>query len=140
MLRLLSLSIIFWSLQGFAGVKWIENPIQFPEVKANEMLVFDLSEYVEGGDYLNFNLFPGAPAWLSVGTAGILTGTPSNADVGTHSFRVMVQSGDQGDIAEANITVLKSDPAPGLNCRDGSNAYYVGATPDKKFEVFTCPR
>ena len=35
------------------------------------------------------------PSWLTVSSSGLLTGTPSNDDVGTHSVTVKVDSGER---------------------------------------------
>ncbi len=58
-------------------------------------------------DPLSYSLVPGGPAWLSVATNGVLSGTPGNADVGANSWTLQVSDDkDRTDRAELNITVI----------------------------------
>ncbi|MCW1921048.1 cadherin domain-containing protein [Luteolibacter arcticus] len=66
----------------------------------------------DAGDSLTFSKVSG-PEWLLIGADGSLTGTPANADVGTHPFVVGVVDGS-GVVAEASssITVENVNDAP----------------------------
>ena len=67
---------------------------------------------IDVGDVLSYSKASG-PAWLSVAADGILSGTPTNADVGVNSFTVQVSDGKGGtDTATLNITVLNVNDAP----------------------------
>jgi hypothetical protein len=59
-------------------------------------------------DPLSFSRIAG-PSWLNVASDGVLSGTPSNVDVGLNSWTVQVSDGADTDIATLEITV---DPAP----------------------------
>jgi len=64
-------------------------------------------------DPLSYSLVPGGPAWLSVATNGVLSGTPGNADVGANSWTLQVSDGNGGtDTATLNITVANVNDAP----------------------------
>jgi hypothetical protein len=67
---------------------------------------------VDAGDNKSFTLI-NAPAWLSVSTSGAISGTPTNAQVGTHAFTVRVTDGSGAfDEASLNITVANVNDAP----------------------------
>ena len=64
-------------------------------------------------DPLGYSVIGGGPAWLSVATNGILSGTPGALDLGPNSWTVQVTDGNGGtNIATMNITVnsASSDP------------------------------
>ncbi|WP_158279897.1 Ig-like domain-containing protein [Coraliomargarita sinensis] len=55
----------------------------------------------------------GGPAWLSVASDGVLSGTPGNDDVGLNSFTVEVTDGNGGsDSAVLEVTVVNVNDAP----------------------------
>jgi len=57
------------------------------------------------GDTLSYSAQAG-PVWLSIATAGALSGTPASGDVGDNSWQVQVSDGKGGtDTAVLNITV-----------------------------------
>lgn len=63
------------------------------------------------GDPLSFAKVSG-PAWLVVGTNGIISGTPPNANLGTNTFTVSLTDSN-GVTAFATLTiVVNQDPAP----------------------------
>ncbi len=64
-----------------------------------------------GGDTLTYSKISG-PAWLMVATNGILTGTPTNSDIGTNLFAVILTD-TNGVSASANMSlvVLPDPPA-----------------------------
>ena len=63
------------------------------------------------GDALTFGKVSG-PAWLSVSTNGILSGTPTNSDIGTNVFVVSLTD-TNGLTATANLQVpVVADPPP----------------------------
>jgi len=61
------------------------------------------------GDPMSFSKVSG-PAWLSVATNGVLSGTPGKHDSGTNSWTVSVSDGFISDTAMLNITVLRALP------------------------------
>lgn len=64
------------------------------------------------GDALIFSKVSG-PAWLSVATDGVLTGTSANGNVGINSWTVQVADGRGGvDQATLQITVINTNDAP----------------------------
>jgi len=68
----------------------------------------------EGNGTMTFSFFDGHPAWLNiVAETGLLTGTPSNNDVGTSDFTVMVNDGNGGTASRAySMTVANVNDAP----------------------------
>lgn len=58
------------------------------------------------GDPLSFSLVSG-PAWATVSAAGVLAGTPRNADMGTATFTVRVSDGALAADATFSLTVTK---------------------------------
>lgn len=53
------------------------------------------------------------PSWLSIASNGTLSGTPTNSDVGSNSFTVIVSDGNGGsDTTTLNITVINTNDAP----------------------------
>ncbi len=63
------------------------------------------------GDTLTFAKVSG-PVWLIVGTNGLLSGTPANADIGPNTFVVSLTD-SSGVSASANLTIeVIADPPP----------------------------
>ena len=79
---------------------------------------------VDAGDTLTFAKVSG-PAWLSVATNGMLSGTPINSDVGSNSFTVSVSDGIAAPVqATLHITVINTNDAPvfTINPMSGADA------------------
>ena len=67
---------------------------------------------VDAGAVLVYSDLSG-PAWLSLGSNGVLSGTPSNSDVGLNTFTVRVTDGLSDAVqATLQITVLNVNDAP----------------------------
>lgn len=67
---------------------------------------------VDAGETLTFTKVSG-PAWLSVSSAGALSGTPANSNVGANAFTVrLTDSSGASDDAVLNITVTNVNDAP----------------------------
>lgn len=77
-------------------------------------------------DPLTFSKGTGGPAWLSVATNGILSGTPQPSDTGTNLFTVSVTD-NQGAATNATLKIVVDTsgfyPVP----LDSSNLYVQGA-------------
>ncbi|MCB0404279.1 MAG: tandem-95 repeat protein [Bdellovibrionales bacterium] len=90
---------------------WISNPLRIPSATEDAPYQFDLSASAtdEDGDALSFKKVSG-PTWVNLSTAGIISGTPRQPDVGTLSFVVSVSDGIaapvevtiQGDVLNVN--------------------------------------
>ena len=62
------------------------------------------------------------PSWLTVSSSGLLTGTPTNDDVGTHSVTVQVaDSSGATDTRTFSLTVNNVNDAPVFNFTPPSN-------------------
>lgn len=83
---------------------WTQDPIVLPPgACAGEPVTMNLAEFASDieGDPLLFRKISG-PAWIVIGANGVLSGTPSLADVGT--FRVQVVATDgQGLSSQATL-------------------------------------
>ena len=114
-----------------AAPKWTQDPIELAPAKEGMAYSFNLAPFAvsESGSPLTFKKTAGA-AFLSLSASGVLTGTPSKADVGQNTFRVSVSDGEAGAIATVNLTVLKTPEPPvwPLTCESGEKAFYVGKT------------
>jgi autotransporter-associated beta strand protein len=88
------------------------NPIL---AAATEDLAFSgqlLASDADAGDSLTFAKVSG-PAWLGVSPAGVISGTPSNAEVGSNAFVVRVTDASNASVtADLNITVANVNDAP----------------------------
>jgi hypothetical protein len=89
---------------------WFSNPISLPDAMAGIAYQQDLRKSVSysGSARLIFSLVQ-APSWLNVSSDGLLSGTPTQADVGATSFTVAVGDGTDGvPIAQVQINVNPS--------------------------------
>ncbi len=106
---------------------WIVNPIA--GVNANEDAVYNASiagsaQDVDAGAALVFAKMSG-PSWLNVSPAGVLSGTPYNANVGDNRFVVSVSDGIAAPVnATLEIIVNNTNDAPTwtVNPIAGANA------------------
>jgi uncharacterized repeat protein (TIGR03803 family) len=63
------------------------------------------------GDSFSYSLISG-PAWLSVGANGLLSGTPTNSNIGTNRFLIGVTD-SSGFLASTNLQIIViADPPP----------------------------
>jgi len=137
---------LFCTASGFASVTWTSNPITLPDAQANVAYTQSVAQYAKSssGSPLTFNLVGAGSSWLTITPDGVLSGTPAMADVGPNTFRLTAADSDgAGAITMAHINVTSNNPPPPpqpavATCADGSPAYLVGPTHDKKFDVFTC--
>jgi autotransporter-associated beta strand protein len=94
---------------------WAANPISgadATEDSAYSGSIAGSASDVDAGATLTFAKVSG-PAWLTVGTNGTLSGTPSNSDVGANSFTVSVSDGIATSVnATLNITVINTNDTP----------------------------
>ena len=96
-----------------------DNPVfdTIPAVEADEDENFTyqlLATDVDAGDVLTFQGVD-LPDWLSVSETGLLTGTPSNDDVGSHTVTVeVVDAAGAKDQATFSITVNNINDNPVL--------------------------
>ena len=94
-----------------------DNPVfdTIPAVEADEDENFTyqlLATDVDAGDVLTFQGVD-LPDWLSVSETGLLTGTPSNDDVGSHTVTVeVVDAAGAKDQATFSITVNNINDNP----------------------------
>jgi alpha-glucuronidase len=80
------------------------------------------------GDTLGYSKING-PAWLTVGTDGSVSGTPTQSDAGANVFTVKVDDGNGGtDTATLNITVISSSTTA-LIANFDFETYAVGDQP-----------
>ena len=89
---------------------------------------------VDAGAVLTFAKSSG-PAWLNVAGNGIITGTPSNADVGLNVFTVSVSDGIAAPVQTTlHVEVLNTNDAPYFTANPivlapgSENAAYTGQT------------
>lgn len=67
---------------------------------------------IDSGDSLTYSKL-GGPAWLSIGPDGVLTGTPTSADVGLNVFQVKVEDlAGAEDTADLEIEISNVNDAP----------------------------
>jgi uncharacterized repeat protein (TIGR03803 family) len=85
--------------------------------------------YLSDGDVITFALVSG-PAWLTVATNGVLSGTPSNTDAGTNTFIVSATDlGGSSNVANLIIDVtVSTPPAPVIVSQPASTTNYAGTT------------
>ena len=63
------------------------------------------------------------PDWMSVSSSGVITGTPSNDDVGSHSVTVKVtDTGGASDTKTFSLTVNNTNDAPVIDVGDTTGA------------------
>jgi autotransporter-associated beta strand protein len=94
---------------------WASNPIAGSDATEDSAysgtLAGDASD-VDAGANLTYAKVSG-PAWLSVASNGMLSGTPANSDVGASSFTVSVTDGIAAAVTTTlNITVTNTNDAP----------------------------
>lgn len=74
------------------------------------------------GDTVTFSMLSG-PSWLTVSASGILSGTPGNADIGTHG--VVIRALDSHNLADTLSTTISVanilDPPSDLRASDTPN-------------------
>lgn len=94
---------------------WNSNPIN--EINAMENVNYESTLADDATDTdsasLKFEKVSG-PDWLTVGTDGTLSGTPTDADIGEKSWTVSVTDGTTTVHATLNITVESYTPARGI--------------------------
>jgi beta-glucanase (GH16 family) len=89
----------------------ISKPNATEDSAYSETLAGDATD--PDSDPLSFSLVPGGPAWLSVATNGVLSGTPGDADAGPNSWTVQVTDGiNSPALAFLEITVDGINYAP----------------------------
>ena len=93
------------------------TPISDTSVNEDAALNYDVSGQfadADAGDTLTYSLAPGAPAWVSIdANTGVLTGTPTNGDVGTSSITVVATDGSGATAQDTfDITVNNTNDAP----------------------------
>jgi hypothetical protein len=116
---------------------WIVNPIAGADATEDAAYAGSIAGSAMDADLgasLTYAKVSG-PAWLSVSATGDLSGTPTNAEVGTNSFVVSVSDGIAAPVnATLNITVINTNDAPtfltnpiiAANATEG--AAYTGVT------------
>lgn len=123
----------------FAGIEFTSNPIQLNATEGKEFSA-DLKNYLV--DSKISGLIFGArkvPSFLVMDTKGLLKGMPNKS--GDFKFLVDVSSSlDGGLLGQEVIIRVAAKVTSSLECKDRSQAYFVGTTPDKKFDLFSCPR
>lgn len=79
------------------------------------------------------------PKWIRLSTAGIVTGSPTKANVGTFTciFSATGSSGGEAGL-RMSITLVDKTPVPAMVCKDGKPARYYGLTPKGDEELFAC--
>ena len=84
---------------------------------------------IDAGDSLSYSKVSG-PSWLTVATNGMLSGTPTNSDVGANHFVVRVtDAGGLADEAALTITVANVNDAPVFT----ADPFTATATEDSAF-------
>ena len=105
------------------------DPINKPNAEANSAYsdnIADSASDVDAGDILSFSLVLGGPVWLNVATNGVLSGIPSNSDVGLNSWTVQVSDGSGGtDTATLNITVDSALAPPSLSIQVSGPSFEI---------------
>jgi hypothetical protein len=95
------------------GPVWTQNPISLPDAPEESSYSQSVSSYatdINPGETLTFTKVSG-PAWGSVSTAGLLTGTPHEADEGLSTIVVRVTD-KSGAAADAKVTTLVTHVGP----------------------------
>jgi hypothetical protein len=96
--------------------KW--SPIPMLNAKEDVSFNYDISPYASDADLpndeLRFEKVSSTPAWISVSSKGVLTGTPGKADAGkTQSFQVRVlDKANKDAVTTVQVTVEKTNHAP----------------------------
>jgi hypothetical protein len=90
------------------------------------------------GQALTYSMQDG-PSWLSISSAGVLSGTPSAGDLGSNSWTVQVSDGDGSDTVILNITVVMNEglvaqwamnEASGMVVSDATGNEFTGSSVD----------
>jgi hypothetical protein len=82
---------------------WTQNPIVLPNAKddvAYSSSITAFAKDIDPGDVLRFVKISNAPAWVKISATGEVTGSPTPADLGLHSFQAKVL-----DLANAEAVV-----------------------------------
>ena len=94
---------------------WSNNPLVGPNATEDAPYSQNLATEaldVDPGSVLTFSKVSG-PSWLSVAANGVISGTPSNAEVGLNVFTVSVSDGIAAPVeATLQITVINTNDAP----------------------------
>ena len=87
------------------------DPINASDAVSGQAYSGDLSADASDpdGDTLSYSKLSG-PAWLSVASDGLLSGTPSDSDQGTNVWTVRVSDGNLADDASLRILVVTNAP------------------------------
>lgn len=93
---------------------WLLNPVVFT-VKEDQAVNLDIAPFAKDpdvGDSLSFQVLEG-PAWATLSSKGVFTGTPTRPNVGDNNYRVRV-SDQAGGFKDGNvlIKVLKVNKKP----------------------------
>ena len=90
---------------GAAPPRFLSDPIVANPAPVGIGYYDTLADHVEAADVgdLAFSKLSG-PGWLSVGTDGVLGGTPLSSDTGTNTWRVAVENGE-GMGAQADLRI-----------------------------------
>ncbi len=96
--------------------RWRQNPILLGQAFEDSTFTFDLSQLAvdDDGDKLTFRLIKG-PAWMFVGTDGIIKGTPMKTDIGPFTATFAVSDGQAEAQAEGNGVVIHKNHPPVIN-------------------------
>jgi sialidase-1 len=119
---------------------FLADPINRPDASAGVAYTNTIAGTATDSDSdpLSYSITNG-PAWLSIATNGVLTGTPASGNAGTNSWVVQVEDGNGGsDAATLQIYVLNYydvwGVANGLNA--GNSNYLVDADGDGLLNLF----
>lgn len=137
--------LTFFLASAAQAAEWIISPIVLWGTVAAPMTV-DLRTFVKNPTNGPVKYHStGMPSFLQLTEDGFLSGTPRAENSGLTQFRVLIDDGTGDQPAIIEMRIASSDtpvepPAGALKCKDGNDATLVGPTPDKKYDLFACPR